>query len=148
MDHLEQLIFALTAPIVGHRGWEDQITEELKQDIRLARLAQVIKKEWEEGLATEEEALAYVMTASLAAPFSREWYDIYVWLFNRYCERKKIELPEDLKSERELDGMEKDLLRDLRAWIRKQQLKAWRGRRKRERTKEAPKAEQRRLTGF
>ena len=67
----------LTGPVILHPGgWE--APERLRAVIPAARLAVVMSGERE--LATDEEALAYLSTASLCAPLSHDWAEIFFYL--------------------------------------------------------------------
>lgn len=68
----------LSGPLVLHRtsGWE--APARLRAVIPEARLALVMSGEHE--LATDEEALAYLSTASLCAPLSHDWAEIFFYL--------------------------------------------------------------------
>jgi hypothetical protein len=73
----------LSGPIIAHTGGEGAVPDWLRQAIPQARLDLV--GSGEATLATEEEACAYLMTASLAVPLDRNWADTYIWIANRVC---------------------------------------------------------------
>ena len=122
--------YAKLAPIVAYPGWESAVKEnrfllEKLTELRLkgAKVCFERKKR-----ALEFEALLYLYTASLAIPFSEEWFRIYMFLFKKYFP----EAGAIVHSERiVLTERENSLLRGLRKWIFKQQLKRIAEKRKR-----------------
>ncbi len=105
-----EMMYRLTAPTIVWPGYEDFLPEHLKEKVRLARLVQVLPA----TTATDEEAMVYLHTASLAVPFSREWFNIYSHLFCKcFPEQAKV-IGNDVK---ELDTTEKMELEGLKAWI-------------------------------
>jgi len=113
VDKLEKQIKRLFAPIVVWRGYEDIVTEKMKLRIRLERLLT------SDEAATDYEAMVYLHTASLAVPFSREWYDIYTFLFSKYYpdQAKRIGVYKEKISE-----MEQHELSKLKKWIYEKQM--------------------------
>lgn len=84
-EMLASLIKVFTNPIIGHAGWADTITAEQKERIRIERLAQIMKAKGQPITeATDYEAMIYVMTASLANPLNRDWFNIYAYLFRKF----------------------------------------------------------------
>ena len=73
----------LSGPIIAHTGGEGTVPDWLRQAIPQARLDLV--GSGEATLATEEEACAYLMTASLAGPLDHNWAGTYIWVANRVC---------------------------------------------------------------
>lgn len=111
-SQIDNLVGALTDPIVAYPGgWGDTIPQDLKAAIEMQRLAQLMKHE--EGLATDAEVCAYLMTASLCAPFDHDWSEIYFYVVTKY---KGDQMPEDLRK----DTITSDQMRDLehiKRWI-------------------------------
>jgi len=125
--HIKSLVYALTFPIVGHPMWLSTIPDDIKQQMPVIRMAQLMKEPDEfMELATDEEAMIYIMTASLVAPISHHWVRIYEYLTRKYMltwkKKQPEELPDFLKDEINLDDYEKGLLKDLKRWIRKKQI--------------------------
>lgn len=119
MDHAEKLVFALRAPIIAWPGWEGAVTDGMKMRIYAARLANVTSGD----TATCYEAMVYLHTASLAATLSEEWLNIYLYLFQQFHADKARTL--NIPKIEELRLHEEPMLRRLRSWIHRQQLKAW-----------------------
>jgi len=133
---IDALVGALTDPIiVFDPSWADVLPDWLKGEIKIQRLAQLMKGE--EGVATDAEALAYVSNASLAQPIASEWVDIYQYLLTRVMGDK---VPEEMRKE-SLDDYRMGLLKELKAWIYRQRVKARQERRRTERAKAKAKAE-------
>ncbi|MFQ5827041.1 MAG: hypothetical protein ACE5IA_06765 [Dehalococcoidia bacterium] len=130
VDAIEEMVGALTDPIIVFPagGWEQDLPERLKNELPLRRLIHVHqclngKAEWDE--ATDIEALLYIYPASLAAPMSHDWAQIYLYLGTRVM---GDQFPEDLGVET-LSDHEMGELRDLKRWIRKKKVEARRERR-------------------
>jgi len=101
------------APIVVYKGCEDVVTEKMKNCIQIERLLTTA-----EETATDYEAMIYLHTASLAVPFSEEWYHIYSFLFSKYH-------PDQAKGigvyREEITELEQRELSRLKNWIYRQQ---------------------------
>ena len=127
---IDGLVAALTDPIiVFDPSWADVLPDWLKGEIKLQRLAQLMKGEM--GIATDAEALAYVSNASLAMPLASDWVEIYQYLLTRVMKEK---VTEELRRE-SLDDYTMGLLKELKQWL-------WRKRAKhREEKRRAERAE-------
>lgn len=114
VDELKKYIRRIFAPIVVFTGCEDIVTEEMKTKITIERFASPLSE-----TATDYEAMVYLHTASLAVPFSREWYNIYAFLFSKYH-------PEQAKLigvyRENITDTEKRELEKFKKWIYKQQM--------------------------
>jgi hypothetical protein len=84
----------LSGPIIAHQGGEDEVPDWLRQAIPQARRELV--ERGEATLATEEEACAYLMTASLALPLDHNWAGTYIWIASRVCGKHSL-LPHPLR---------------------------------------------------
>jgi len=111
----------LFAPIIVWPGYEDMVTDEMRDKIKFSRLSEPFTK-----TATDYECMVYLHTASLAGRPSDRWCGIYEHLFSQsYSEQaKKIGIYSD-----ELNDVEKRELVRLRDWIYEQQMKAIRQKR-------------------
>lgn len=110
--------------IVGDPAWGDDTPAWLQAAVRIARLGLVLAGEHEH--ASEEEAVAYLMAASLAAPLHADWAVLYFWAAARVLARwNKIGREEDFwrmieaaEPQRTLRSDQEDdlrrLLRDIR----------------------------------
>lgn len=130
---VDALVGALTDPIVVFDpSWADVLPDWIKGEIKMQRLAQLMKGE--DGIATNAEALAYVSNASLSHPIASEWVDIYQHLLTLVMGEK---VPEELRKD-SLDDYKMGLLRDLKEWIWRQRVKAReeRGRARRRKARE------------
>lgn len=138
---IDELVGALTDPIIVlDPSWADVIPDWLKGEIKMQRLAQLIKGE--RGTATDAEALAYVSNAALAQPLDREWVEVYQYLLTRVMKDKVTgELrKESLDDEgmRELKGL-KEWLWQKRTQHREERLRAERRKAKELEKARAPK---------
>ena len=113
-DELEKFIRKLFAPIVVFNGFEDIVTEKIVVKVMMERLSDLLSE-----TATDYEAMVYLHTASLAAPLSEEWQNIYAYLFSKYHPReaRKIGVYRD-----ELTEAERRKLLNLKKWIYKRQM--------------------------
>ena len=113
VDELEKYIRRMFAPIIVFKGYEDLVTEEIKIKIMAERLKE------NDDTATDYEAMVYLHTASLAAPLSEDWRNIYTYLFSKYYPEhaERIGVYNEKLKERE-----KRKLVDLKKWICKQQM--------------------------
>ena len=128
--HIDALVGTLMDPtIVFDPSWADVLPDWLKGEIKMQRLAQLMKGE--EGIATDAEALAYVSNASLSQPIASDWVEIYQYLLTRVMGDK---VPEELRKE-SLDDYRMGELKD---WIWRHRVKAReeRGRAERRRARE------------
>ncbi len=125
LDCIEELVGALFDPIiVMEPGWD--VPDWIRKEMPLARLAQnmkALKDPAEAGLASELEAMLYLSNASLVAPMSSHWQDIYMWIFTKVMRARGNEVPADLARE-SIDSYEQGLYRDLRRWIWERRVKA------------------------
>ena len=64
--------------IVGDPAWGSDTPAWLCDAVRIARLGLVLAGEHDH--ASEEEAVAYLMAASLAAPLHHDWAALYFWV--------------------------------------------------------------------
>ena len=71
--------------IVGDPAWGGDTPAWLRDAVRIARLGLVLAGEHEH--ASEEEAVAYLMAASLAAPLHHDWAALYFWVAARVLAR-------------------------------------------------------------
>jgi hypothetical protein len=71
--------------IVGDPAWGRDTPIWLREAVRIARLGLVLAGEHEQ--ASEEEAVAYLMAASLAAPLHSDWATIYFGVAARVLAR-------------------------------------------------------------
>jgi hypothetical protein len=126
-QQIKSTIYALTFPTVGHPMWLSAIPDEFKDKAQIIRMIQLMKDPDSFLVySTDEEAMIYIMTASLVEPTSHNWAHIYEYLTRKYMlgwhKKKPEELPDFLKDEINLDDYEKGLLKDLKRWIRKKQI--------------------------
>jgi hypothetical protein len=71
--------------IVGDPAWGAATPAWLSEAVSIARLGLLLAGEHEQ--ASEEEAVAYLLAASLAAPLHHDWAEIYFWLAARVLVR-------------------------------------------------------------
>jgi len=139
---ISELVGCLTDPIIVFPGgWEDTLPEWLKTAITMERLAMHMSAlEGEKITGTDAEVCAYLYTASLAVPLSRDWSQIYLYIAGKTYQRwKKSDVPEDIRVESLQDHQLQDLAR-LKEWLYRQRTKARQERDRTERCKEREKA--------
>jgi len=115
-----QLVEALfSRPIIGHIMWVDSITTEQKARIKIERMKQIAQAKGEKITeATDYEAMVYVMTASLAMPLDRWWFNIYAFLFRKFYPEKANEIFEPHEGQK-LEMIETRDLTRLKQWLYK-----------------------------
>ena len=118
---IDRIVFTLTAPMVGYGAWADDIPDWLKEQAQMGRLLLAMHAP-EAEIATDAEACAYLMTASLAMPLDHDWTQIYLHVATVCGRRDGKEIPEDVAVE-ELTDWQSDRLLDLKKWIFRQQWK-------------------------
>ncbi len=110
-EKFEKTMKRLFSPIVAYSGWEDAVTDEMKNNILTERLANAYSE-----TATDLEAMVYLHTASLATPLGHEIVNVYSYLFSKYY-------PEQAKGignyTDKLDENEQKELTKLKDWIYK-----------------------------
>ncbi len=114
VDKFEKEIKRWFAPIIAYKGWEDVVTEKMKNRAQLERFAAPLAK-----TATDYEAMVYLHTASLATPLSRELQGVYSFLFSKYNEKQAKEIG---VYKEQLDDLERHELLRLKNWIYKRQM--------------------------
>lgn len=126
-EAIEDLLRIFTDPIVlYHHAGAEILPRELANEIQLERMIQRLEAPYPGRVerATDAEALAYLMSASLEVPLNYDWYRIYAHLFGKYVEERKLDIPKDLEEIvaecRELDDYYASLLTDLETWIQEQ----------------------------
>jgi hypothetical protein len=114
VDKLEKGVKRLFAPIIAYTGWEDVVTDEMKNRIQIERLANPLME-----TATDYEAMVYLHTASLATPLSREMTNVYSYLFSKYHTKQAMEIGVYVDKISETEERE---LSQLKKWIFKKQM--------------------------
>jgi hypothetical protein len=66
-NKFEKTLNRLFAPVVAYKGWEDAVTDEMRNNILNGRLANATSE-----TATDMDAIVYLHTASLATPLGKE----------------------------------------------------------------------------
>ena len=121
---LREIMGAVSPTIIVYdESWGEDLPEWLKTQITLKRFeqnARGIKGEKIEE-ATEEEAMAYLYTRSLAAPMTDAWVRIYQKVFQEVVNEKigRENMPAMFQEDIELNSYEASQLKDLKRWIYK-----------------------------
>ncbi len=116
---IADLIGSLTDPIiVMPGGWGETLPAWIKGAIKMERLIENVKQiKGEDPTGTDAEAVAYLYTASLTAPISSDWTEIYLYLAGKVMARhRKTEIPPDIKVE-SLNEYQQNELRRLKRWL-------------------------------
>ena len=114
VDKFERGVKRVFAPIIAYTGWEDVVTDDMKNRIQIERLANPLME-----TATDYEAMVYLHTASLATPLSHEMVNVYSFLFSKYYaeQAKGIGVYTEKISE-----TEQRELSNLKKWIYRKQI--------------------------
>lgn len=120
---IEDLVGTFCDPIiVMPGGWGETLPEWIKGAITLERLIENIEGHKRGAMtATDAEACAYLYTASLEAPMSHDWSQIYLYVAGKVYERHRtkdsgVTMPEDIRVT-ELSRNQLDDLAHLKGWI-------------------------------
>ena len=126
---VDQFMYLLTAPYMFYPPWEDVWhANDNKTTAKLHRLMHA-KEIFETEQCTEFEAMLYISTVTLSHPPGHDWFNIYMWLFNRW--KPELAKEQDLLPDRpELNVNQRDDLARLRQWIFSQQMKHMKAKRK------------------
>ena len=114
---VDQVMYALTGPLVGFPGWEDLLREH-KDRITMYRLAH-LPRIFKDKMATEFEAMLYISTASLVHLITDDWANIYGALF---CKHFPQNAKEVWGEPPEIDPNQREDLDKLRRWLFRTQI--------------------------
>lgn len=114
-------VAALTFPVIAYKGGEAWYPEAIKKNVQVYRMMQLAKdpEEFRE-YATDEEALGYLLSASLLYPLPQKESNVTIHLGNKVLKDKKA-IPSDVQGSGVLNQEEKAYLRSLKRWIRNKQ---------------------------
>lgn len=113
------------AIIVYPGGWGDSLPDWLKTKVTVERLCENIlaNKESREVTATDAEVACFLFTASLSAPPSHDWAQIYLYVAGAVMkDQSKHDLPEDMRVDA-LTEYQWGNLKHLKNWIYQQRVK-------------------------
>ncbi len=129
-DYFVAKLMTIVKPtiVTANPDWGETIPEWLIERIRIQRFVEHFKELKGEKIkeASDEEAFAYLYTASLVVPLREEWVRIYLYLGYKIAPERMKEKIEVLNPPKELTDYEKYLLQRLKEYI-------YRVRKKRER---------------
>lgn len=123
------LVGALCDPIIIHQcGWatRDMIPDWLAKKIKTDRLIEnmVANNEDRPPIATDSEALAYMIPFCMDAPMGSDWTKIYMYLGTKVIDN----LPDDIRVDTLSDYRMKYLLLPLKHWIQRKKVEHRKGR--------------------
>lgn len=132
--HIDYLVGALTDPLIVYpSAWAADISAPTlkwaRDMVSLQRLALLMKKEYE--IATDVECMLYMFPATMEAPISYEWTQIYLYVCTKSLQFVGREVPADIKVET-LDKYFMSQLIELKRWIYARRTKHRRAREKSE----------------
>lgn len=115
---IEDLVGTITDPlIVMPGGWGESLPKWIKDELVLERMKEQYRTiGGGEATATDLEAMAYLFTASLTFPLSRDWAEIYMAVFRKEMRRHGTEVPGDFPDP-QLSDYQKGMLNHLKRWI-------------------------------
>lgn len=107
--------------VTANPDWGETIPEWLIERIRIQRFVEHFKELRGEKIteASDEEAFAYLYTASLVAPLREEWVRIYLYLGYKIAPERMKRQIEKLNPPKELTDYEIYLLHRLKSYIYK-----------------------------
>jgi len=105
--------------VTANPEWGEDIPEWLIERIRIQRFIELFRELRGEKIteASDEEAFAYLYTASLVAPLKSEWVRIYLYLGYKISPEYMKKKIESLDPPKELTDYEKYLLQRLKSYI-------------------------------
>lgn len=107
--YINQLVQAIAGPtVLASPEWGDMIPDWLRKQTTIDRMIELMKANQEDRdpIATDSEAVAYLMTASLSAPLNHDYAQIYFYLV-----KKVMQDSNQLESE-QMDFLDVDELTD------------------------------------
>ena len=122
----KMLMYGLQAPMVfSAGGWGEDFPKDKIEMASILRLASCSKC-FDEEMSTKYDAMCYLNTASMEAPFTHQWYKIYMHTFREAAPdmwKTLIEGDKWIERDAELEQNEVESLNRLRRWIFKCQLR-------------------------
>ena len=119
------IMYGLQSPMVfSAGGWGEDFPKDKIEMASILRLAGCIKCIKEE-MCTKYDAMCYLNTASMEAPFTHQWYKIYMHTFREAAPdmwKNLIEGDKWIERDADLEENEMDSLNRLRRWIFKRQI--------------------------
>ena len=105
--------------VTASLDWGEYLPQWLIERIRIQRFVEHFKELNGEKIkeASDEEAFAYLYTASLVAPLRDEWFRIYMYLGYKIAPERMKEKIAKLNPPEELTDYEKYLLQRLKEYI-------------------------------
>ncbi len=116
---ITDIVGALFDPIIVFPGgWGDDTPEWLRNAITLERLLMNMESlSGKEMTGTDAEAAAYLMSASLTRPMSKDWAQIYLYVAGNTMRRwGKFETPADITVKELNEEQMRDLV-GLKKWL-------------------------------
>ena len=107
--------------VTASLDWGEYLPQWLIERIRIQRFVEHFKELNGEKIkeASDEEAFAYLYTASLVAPLRDEWFRIYMYLGYKVAPERMKEKIVELNPPEELTDYEKYMLQRLKEYIYK-----------------------------
>lgn len=117
--YIDYLVGALSDSLIVHPSpWSADISAPslkwARDIVSLQRLALLMKKEYE--IATDVECMLYMFPATMEAPLTYEWTQIYLYVCTKSLQFVGRQVPEDVKVET-LDKYFMSELMGLKRWI-------------------------------
>ena len=142
-DWIDDMVGAICDPIIVYpnTGWEDTLPEPIKDRLKMDRLIHLMrcgKGEASYDEACDTDALLYMYPATMQAPLSHDWTQIYLYLGYKVMGDK---MPEDV-AQKTLDKYEMGKLQDLKSWIHRKHVEHRRARRRQEKAESSARPAQ------
>ena len=123
IDYFVAKLMTMIKPtiVTANPDWGDYLPQWLIEKIRIQRFVEHFKELQGDKVeeASDEEAFAYLYTASLVAPLKDEWVRIYLYLGHKIAPERMKKKIENLNPPKELTDYEKYLLQRLKEYIYK-----------------------------
>ena len=118
-EFVDFFLYLLKATLILYPGWEESFRDRMN-DVTPQRFLRH-RELFAQKMCTQYEAMLYISLATLVAPPSHDWYEIYMWLFRRWNMDASEKIGMDDVPE-ELNVNQREDLDGLRLWVFKGQM--------------------------
>jgi hypothetical protein len=124
---IEDMLASMFDPlIVAPGGWAEDLPAWLRHMIEMERMVVVMRASKENKrpeMATDAEAMVYIMSASHIGPMPYQWTNIYLWLGKQVLAKRMPDIIGE-NAPKKLSADEQRMLDDLKRWIWQRRLRA------------------------
>lgn len=106
--------------VVADLGWAETIPDWVRKALPVARMGQIMlvrRGKAPSDQATDLEAMAFLYTASLLAPFTHDWTEIYLWLSKKCMAEWGRKGGEAIQAPASINQDQQEELAGLKRWL-------------------------------